>query len=133
MSLPPGTRFGSYEVVGPIGAGGMGEVYRARDTRLDRDVAIKVLSDGFAARADRVARFDREARTLAPLRHPNVAAVYGVEPVGDTTALVLEYIEGPTLADRIAEGPVPLDEAVAIILQVADALSAAHDQGIVHR
>src|SRR5262245_12109920 len=109
MSLTPGGRIGPYEILSPLGAGGMGEVYRARDVRLNRDVAIKLLPDVFAADAERVARFQREAQVLASLNHPNIAHIYGVEE----SALVLELVDGPTLADRIAQGPVPIDEALA--------------------
>src|SRR2546425_4861225 len=133
MGLTPGTRLGGYEVVALIGSGGMGEVYRARDTKLDRDVAIKVLPDLFVADAERIARFQREARTLAALNHPNIAAIYGLEESNGVQALVLELVEGPTLADRIAQGPIPLDEALPIAKQMADALEAAHEQGIIHR
>ena len=116
-----------------LGEGGMGAVYRARDTRLKRDVAIKVLLAEVAHDPERLARFEREAQILAQLSHPNIAAIFGVEQVGDTTALVLEYVEGPTLADRIARGPIPLDEALPIARQIAEALEAAHEQGIIHR
>jgi Tol biopolymer transport system component len=131
MSLAPGTRLGAYEVIGLIGAGGMGEVYRARDTRLNRDVAIKVLPDAFASDADRLARFKREAQVLASLNHPNIASIYGIEE--NVRALILELVDGPTLADRIAHGPIPLDEALPIARQIADALEAAHEHGIIHR
>src|SRR5512138_2150159 len=107
MSLSPGTRLGPYEVGAPLGAGGMGEVYRARDTKLRRDVALKVLPESFAADPERVARMDREAQVLAALNHPNIAAIYGFEDGGDTHALVLEFVDGETLADRIARGPIP--------------------------
>ena len=133
MSLNPGTRLGVYEVTAKIGEGGMGEVYQARDTTLDRDVALKVLPEAFTADPDRLARFQREAKVLASLNHPNIGAIYGLEAAGDTQALVLELIEGPTLADRIAEGPIPVDEALTIARQIAEALEAAHEQGIVHR
>jgi Tol biopolymer transport system component len=133
MPLDPGTRLGPYEVVCAIGAGGMGEVYRARDTKLNRDVALKVLPAEFALEAERLARFEREAQVLASLNHPNIAAIYGFEDSGGTRALVLEVVEGPTLADRIARGPIPLDEAVPIARQLAEALEAAHEQGIIHR
>ena len=133
MSLNPGTRLGVYEVAGKIGEGGMGEVYQARDTTLDRDVALKVLPEAFTADPDRLARFQREAKVLASLNHPNIGAIHGLEAAPDGQALVLELIEGPTLADRIAEGPVPVEEALNIAKQIADALEAAHDQGIVHR
>jgi eukaryotic-like serine/threonine-protein kinase len=133
MPLTPGTLVGPYEILGPIGVGGMGEVYRARDTGLHRDVAIKVLPDEFAQDTERLARFEREARTLASLNHPNIATIHGLELTGPTRALVMEFVDGPTLADRIAEGALPVDEALAIVRQIADALEAAHDQGIVHR
>ena len=133
MALTPGTRLGIYEVTAKIGEGGMGEVYQARDTTLDRDVALKVLPEAFTADPDRLARFQREAKVLASLNHPNIGAIYGLEAAGDTQALVLELIEGPTLADRIVTGPVPLEEALILIRQVAFALAAAHDAGVVHR
>ncbi len=133
MSLTPGTRLGIYEVTAKIGEGGMGEVYQARDTTLDRDVALKVLPEAFTTDPDRLARFQREAKVLASLNHPNIGAIYGLEAAGDTQALVLELIEGPTLADRIAEGPIPVDEALTIATQIAEALEAAHEQGIIHR
>jgi serine/threonine protein kinase/Tol biopolymer transport system component len=129
MSLNAGDRLGAYEVIGPIGAGGMGEVYRARDTKLGRDVALKILPDAFANDPDRLARFQREAQVLAALNHPHIAQIYGFED----RALALEFVDGPTLADRIAQGALPLDEALPIALQIADALEAAHAQGIVHR
>ena len=133
MALTLGTRLGPYEIVAAIGAGGMGEVYRARDTKLDRDVALKVLPDAFAADPDRLARFHREAQVLAALNHPNIAQIYGFEDSGATHALVMELVDGPTLADRIEQGPVPLAEALPIARQIATALEAAHEQGIVHR
>src|ERR671910_1924665 len=111
----------------------MGEVYRATDTNLKRSVAIKVLPDSVASDPERLARFQREAEVLASLNHPNIAAIYGVERSGGMTALVLELVEGPTLADRIARGPIPVDEALPIARQIADALEAAHEQGIIHR
>jgi len=129
MSLGPGARLGPYEIVSAIGAGSMGEVYRARDTRLQRDVAIKVLPDTFAADPDRLARFEREAQLLASLNHPHIGAIYGLEE----RALVLELVEGETLADRIARGPIPVDEATLIARQIAEALEAAHEHGIIHR
>ena len=116
-----------------LGAGGMGEVYRARDTKLNRDVAIKVLLPAVANDPDRLARFSREAQVLASLNHPNIAAIYGLEDQGDTRALVMELVEGPTLADRIARGAIPLEEALAIAKQILEALAAAHEQGIIHR
>ena len=133
MLLTPGTRLGVYQVTGQIGAGGMGEVYKARDTKLDRDVALKILPDAFVNDAERLARFQREAKVLASLNHPNIAAIHGLEESGDSPALVLEYVPGPTLQDRIAKGPIPLDEALPIARQIAEALEAAHEQGIIHR
>src|SRR5262244_373444 len=133
MSLHVGTQLGSYEITALLGAGGMGEVYRARDTKLNRDVALKILPDGFAIDGDRIARFRREAQVLAALNHPNIAVIYGFEDSGSTHALVLELVEGPTLADRIAKGRIPLDEALPIAKQIALALEAAHEQGIIHR
>jgi serine/threonine protein kinase len=133
VSLTPGTRLGPYEISAQIGAGGMGEVYRATDTNLARKVAIKVLPESMAADAERLARFDREAKTLAALNHPNIAAIYGLERSDGQTALVMELVEGPTLADRIAEGPIPVDEALPIAKQITDALAAAHEQSITHR
>ena len=131
--LSPGTRLGGYVIGSSLGAGGMGEVYRATDTRLGRDVAIKVLPDAFAVDADRIARIEREARALAALNHPNVALIYGLEDAGGARALVLELVEGPTLADRLARGPLPLDEALGIANQIAAALDAAHSKNIIHR
>ena len=133
MALAPGARIGSYEIVSLLGAGGMGEVYRAADHTLARDVAIKVLPDAVAADTDRLARFRREAQVLASLNHPHIAAIYGFEDVEGVHALVLELVDGPTLADRIAEGPIPIDEALPIAMQIADALEGAHEQGIIHR
>src|SRR5665213_2660287 len=131
MPLILGTRLGPYEIVSAIGAGGMGEVYRAHDTRLNRDVAIKVLPESFANDPERMARFTREAQTLASLNHPNIAHIHGLEESGGVRALVMELVEGRTLADRIAEGPIPWGEAVPIARQIAEALQAAHEQGIV--
>ena len=133
MTFEAGTRLGAYDVVGLLGAGGMGEVYRARDTRLRREVALKVLPAAFAADADRLARFRREAHVLATLNHPHIAAIYGLEESDGLHALVLELVEGPTLADRVARGPIPIDESLTIAVQIADALDAAHEKGIVHR
>ena len=129
MPLAPGSRFGSYAIEAPIGAGGMGEVYRARDTTLNRDVAIKILPDLFASDPERLARFSREAQTLAALNHPNIAHVYGLEGTG----LVMELVDGEDLADRLSRGPLPLEDALPIATQVAEALEAAHERGIVHR
>jgi len=131
--LKAGMRLGSYEVLSELGAGSMGEVYRARDTRLGRDVAIKVLPALFLSNPERRTRFEREARVLASLNHPHIAAIYGVEEAGNTLALVLELVEGPTLADRIAHGPLPLEQALVLAQQMAEALEAAHEKGIVHR
>ena len=133
MAITPGTKLGSYEITRLIGAGGMGEVYRARDTKLDRDVAIKVLPEEFAADGERLARFEREAKLLASLNHPNIASIYGLEESDGVKALVLELVEGPTLAERIEEGPIPVDETIAIARQIAEALEAGHDAGVIHR
>jgi len=133
VSLVTGTRLGSYEITGPLGSGGMGEVYRARDSKLNRDVALKVLPDLFANDPERLARFQREAQVLASLNHPNIGGIYGLEEADSIRALVLELVEGPTLADRIARGAIPLDEALPIARQTADALEAAHEHGVVHR
>jgi eukaryotic-like serine/threonine-protein kinase len=127
--LEAGTRFGSYEIREAIGAGGMGDVYRARDVKLNREVAIETLPASFASDADRGARFEREAQVLASLNHPNIAAVYGIE----SGALVLELVDGPTLDELISGGPLPLDDGLVIARQIADALAAAHEIGIVHR
>ena len=131
--MQPGARLGAYEILAAIGAGGMGEVYRARDTKLNREVALKVLPDAFTQDPDRLARFKREAQVLASLNHPHIGAIYGFEDSGNTHALVLELVEGDTLADRIARGPVPIADALPIARQIAEALEAAHEQGIVHR
>jgi len=128
-----GTRIGPYEVTAKLGEGGMGEVFRARDAKLERDVAIKVLPPAFTEDAERLARFEREAKLLAQLQHPNIAAIYGMEESGGVRALVMELVEGPTLADRLAQGPLSLDDCLAIARQVAEALEEAHEKGIVHR
>ena len=133
MAIQPGTRLGPYEVLSAIGAGGMGEVYRAHDTRLNRDVALKVLPEAFARDPQRMARFEREAKLLASLNHPNIAAIYGLEESGPIFALVMELVEGPTLAERIRGGAIPLDEALPIARQVADAVEYAHDKNVIHR
>jgi len=139
VSLASGTRIGAYEILSLLGVGGMGEVYRARDTRLGRDVAIKVLPESLAADPDRIARFEREARTLASLNHPHIAQIHGLEDANGVKALVMELVEGPTLAEHLAartlSGPrgLPLDEALPIAKQIAEALEAAHEQGIIHR
>src|SRR5438132_11756112 len=132
MTFTEGTRLGSYEILGSLGSGGMGEVYRARDTRLKRDVAIKVLPDAFSADAERLARFQREAEVLAALNHSNIASVYGLEKDGGVTGLVLELVGGDTLADLIARGPIPINDALPIARQIVDALEAAHEKGIIH-
>jgi Protein kinase domain/WD40-like Beta Propeller Repeat len=131
--LSPGAKLGPYEVLAAIGAGGMGEVYRARDTRLQRDVALKVLPEAFARDAQRMARFEREAKLLASLNHPNIAAIYGLEESGPIRALVMELVEGPTLADRIRSGAIPVDETLPIARQIADAVEYAHDNNVIHR
>ena len=133
MTLSSGTRLGPYEVICALGAGGMGEVYRARDTKLNRDVAIKVLPALFANNQDRLARFRREAQVLAALNHPNIAHIHGFEDADGIHALVMELVDGPTLADRIAQGPIPFAEALHIARQIAEALETAHNQGIIHR
>jgi Tol biopolymer transport system component len=133
MTLPTGTNLGPYEVLEPIGAGGMGEVYRARDSKLGRDVAVKVLPDAFARDTQRMVRFQREAKLLASLNHTNIAAIYGLEDSSGSRALVMELVEGPTLAQRIASGPIPVDEALPIARQICDALEYAHERGIIHR
>lgn len=151
--LSVGAKLGPYEIVAPLGAGGMGEVYRARDTKLGREVALKVLPEALANDRDRMARFQREAQVLASLNHPNIAAIYGLEDSGSVQALVMELVEGPTLAERIATragrdpagaglalparaqhaAPLPLDEALQISKQICEALEAAHEKGIIHR
>jgi eukaryotic-like serine/threonine-protein kinase len=133
LALTPGTRLGVYEVTAPIGEGGMGQVFRARDTKLNRDVALKVLPDSFANDADRLARFTREAQTLAALNHPNIAAIYGIEESSGVRALVMELVEGEDLSQRMTRGAIPIDEALPIAKQIAEALEAAHEQGIIHR
>ena len=133
MALTPGARLGAYEIVAPIGAGGMGEVYRATDTNLKRAVAIKVLPDTLGSDDERLARFRREAEVLASLNHSNIAAIYGLERSDNRTALVMELVEGPTLEERLRRGAIPIEEALGIAKQIADALDAAHERGIVHR
>src|SRR5579863_3408415 len=128
MSLKPGTRFGPYEILASIGAGGMGEVYRARDTKLNRDVALKILPEAFARDPDRMARFEREAQVLASLNHPNIAAIYGLEESDGIRGLVTELVEGETLRT-----PQPLETALNYARQISEALEAAHEKGIVHR
>ncbi|MBA3296043.1 MAG: serine/threonine protein kinase, partial [Acidobacteria bacterium] len=131
MPLTSGTRLDQYEIVSVIGAGGMGEVYRARDTKLGRDVAIKVLPDIFASDSDRLARFGREAHVLASLNHPHIAQVYGV--IDTPAALVMELVDGEDLAQRISRGPIAVRESLQIAKQIADAIEAAHARGVIHR
>jgi serine/threonine-protein kinase len=133
MTLVSGIRFGAYEIIAPIGAGGMGEVYRARDTRLGRTVAIKVLPGAFARDHERLGRFAREAKVLASLNHPNIAAIYDFEDSANVSGLIMELVEGPTLADHLSRSPIPLTEALAIAKQICEALEYAHERGIVHR
>src|SRR6202162_5916774 len=134
MAIPSGSKLGSYEIVAQIGAGGMGEVYQAHDTKLGRDVAIKVLPEAFAHDADRLLRFQREAKMLASLNHPNIATIYGLEQSGGTSYLVMELVSGETLAERFPrDRPVPIDKALAIAKQIAEALEAAHEKGFIHR
>src|SRR5499425_1193296 len=133
MSVDVGARLGSLEITALLGKGGMGEVYRARDTKLKRDVAIKILPNDFARDADRVNRFQREAEVLASLSHPNIAAIYDVQEVEGSRFLVLELVEGETLAERIARGPIPIDESLQIGKSICEALEAAHEKGIIHR
>src|SRR5262249_33289568 len=133
MPISIGTQLGSHEINALLGKGGMGEVYRARDTRLKRDVAIKTLPDEFSHDTDRVSRFQREAEVLASLNHPNIAAIYDLQEVNGSRFLVLELVEGETLAERIARGPIPADEALTMAKQIVEALEAAHERGIIHR
>src|ERR1700722_3713542 len=134
MALATGTKLGPYEVVAQIGAGGMGEVYQAHDTKLGRDVAIKVLPDAFAHDPERLSRFQREAKMLAALNHPNIATIHGLEQSGGTSYLVMELVSGDTLQQRVKrDGAIPIDEALAIAKQIAEALEAAHEKGIIHR
>ncbi len=133
MAIGPGTRIGAYEVVGPLGEGGMGVVLRGRDTRLQRDVALKLLPDHLANDPDRLFRFQREAQILASLNHPHIAQVFGLEQADGSTCIVMELVEGDTLADRLKSGPMSFDEVRAVAAQLAEALAAAHERGIVHR
>ena len=133
MALEIGSRLGHYEITALIGEGGMGQVYRATDTKLNRQMALKILPEAFASDPDRLARFQREAQVLASLNHPGIAAIHGIEESDGQQALVLELVEGPMLADRIAKGPIPVDEALPIAKQIAEALEAAHEQGVIHR
>src|SRR5262245_21436407 len=133
MPLTIGTQLGSHEIISLLGKGGMGEVYRARDLKLKREVAIKILPDEFSRDPARVSRFQREAEVLASLNHPNIAAIYDVQEVHDTRFLVLELVEGETLAERIHRGPIPVEEALDIAELTCEALEAAHERSIVHR
>src|SRR5262249_13549560 len=133
MALTIGTQLGSHEITGLLGKGGMGEVYRARDLKLKREVAIKILPEEFSRDADRVNRFQREAEVLASLNHPNIANIYELEEQNGSRYLVLELVEGEPLADRIARGPIAVDEVLPISQQIAEALEAAHEKGIIHR
>jgi eukaryotic-like serine/threonine-protein kinase len=133
MGLTSGTKLGSYEILLPLGAGGMGEVYRARDSKLNRDVALKILPARFTDDAERMARFRREAQVLASLNHSNIGSIYGLEESNNVRVLVLELVEGPTVADRITEGATPLEEALVIARQIAEALAYAHEKGVTHR
>src|SRR5512132_412945 len=133
MTLESGTRLGPYEILAPIGAGGMGEVYRARDTRLERTVAVKVLSDQLSKSEEVSQRFEREAQTISQLSHPHICALYDVGREGETEYLVMEYLEGETLANRLLKGPLPLEQTLRYGVEMADALDKAHRRGIVHR
>ena len=133
MPLTPGTLLGHYEIVAPLGAGGMGEVYRANDTQLDRQVALKVLPASLAGDEQYMARFQREAKVLASLNHPNIASIYGLEESGELRALVMELVEGQTLGERIALGALPMEQTAKLCRQMADAFEYAHDKGVVHR
>ncbi|HZN02356.1 MAG TPA: serine/threonine-protein kinase, partial [Candidatus Polarisedimenticolia bacterium] len=133
MALAPGTRLGPYEVIAPLGAGGMGEVYRARDARLGRDVAVKVLPAAFAVHADRLARFEQEARATGALNHPNILAIHDIGSHEGMPYLVSELLEGETLRERVAQGPLPVRKATDLAAQAARGLAAAHERGIVHR
>ena len=130
MALSPGTQLGQFKIVGLLGKGGMGEVYRAKDTKLDREVAIKVLPEDFAQNSERLTRFEREAKILASLKHENIGHLYDFQEEGDVRYLVLELIEGETLADRIERGPLPVKETLPLFIQIAEALEAAHENGI---
>src|SRR5262245_41157457 len=133
MPLSAGTRLGPYEIVAPLGAGGMGEVYRARDTRLDRTVAIKILSSHLSSNSDSKQRFERESRAISKLTHPHICALHDVGSQDGTEFLVMEYLEGETLSQRLSKGPLPADQLLRFAIQIADALDKAHRQGIIHR
>ena len=131
--MQPGTQLGHYEILSPLGKGGMGEVWRARDSKLGREVAIKTLPEEFAKDEERLARFEREAKLLASLNHPNIAAIYGLEEDNGTRFLVLELVDGDTLAERLKHGAIPVEESLTLALQIAEALEAAHEKGVIHR
>jgi eukaryotic-like serine/threonine-protein kinase len=133
MPLAAGTKFGVYSILGPLGSGGMGEVYRAFDTRLGREVAVKTLPEEFSRHPERLARFEREARMLAALNHPAIAAIYGLEESEGLRFIVMELVPGETLSQKLSQGPLPLDEALKVARQIAEALEAAHERGIIHR
>src|SRR5262245_57455033 len=133
MRMAPGTRVGPYEITSPLGIGGMGVVFRARDSQLLRDVALKFLPNNFASDLDRLGRFQREARLLASLNHPNIAQIYGFQQTTGSGAIVMELVEGETLADRLKRGRFPIDQAILIARQVIDGLEAAHKRNIIHR
>src|SRR5262245_48021329 len=133
MPLNAGTRIGPYEVTSPLGEGGMGVVFRAHDTKLQRDVALKLLPDHFVDDPDRLVRFQREAQILASLNHPNIAQIHGLEESDNTRCIVMELVEGETLQDRLKRGPIPVEEALGIAKQIAEALEAAHEKDIIHR
>src|SRR5215831_16867572 len=133
MPFAAGAHFGVYEILSPLGAGGMGEVYRARDTKLGRDVALKILPTSFTNDPERVARFRREAQVLASLNHPHIGQIYGLDDSGGPQFLVLELVDGESVDKRIARGRIPIDEALGIARQIAEALEAAHEKGIIHR
>src|SRR5512146_1763918 len=133
MPLAPGTRLGPYEIIAPLGAGGMGEVYRARDTRLGRDVAIKVLPASVASSPERLARFEREAKTVAGLNHPNIVVLYSIEEAGGTRFLTMELVEGRDLSSLVSAGGLPLAQVLDVAIALSDALVAAHEKGVVHR
>jgi serine/threonine protein kinase len=133
MALGSGTSLGQYEITGLLGAGGMGEVYRASDTRLGREVAIKVLPEAVASDSERIARFEREAKVLASLNHPNIAALYGMEQAGTRHFLVMELVDGQTLAERLLRGPLPVRDALTVAIQIAEAIEAAHERNVIHR
>src|SRR5262252_115431 len=133
MTLTVGTKLGSHEIIAPLGKGGMGEVYRARDLKLKREVAVKILPDEFSRDADRVSRFQREAEALAALNHQNIGTIYDIQQIGESRFLILELVEGQTLQEKLRQGPIPVEEALPIARQIAEALEAAQERGVVHR